>query len=136
MGISVLEGMKSHMLNFGYIYPIGIDIDSHNIFAVQLKDTADGLAIRGLAHAEYEGSVEKASETDGGVVSQLKAITRNRAFRSKRVVVHLPSQHTLAFPINSVILLIAASEKFSCWRGRDSGRGHPSGIGKASPVPH
>jgi len=88
------------MFNFGYTYPIGIDIDSHNIFAVQLKDTGDGLAIRGLAHAEYEGSVEKASETDGGVVSQLKAITRNRAFRSKRVVVHLPSQYTLAFPIN------------------------------------
>lgn len=88
------------MLNLKYTYPIGIDIDGQDIYAVQLRETRQGLAIRGLAHGQFKGEVEQAVEAGNGLVSEFKKIAKSRIFRGKRVVVHLPSPYTYTFPIN------------------------------------
>jgi type IV pilus assembly protein PilM len=88
------------MINVSSTYPIGIDVHRHNIYAVQLKKTRDGLAVRGLAQSEVENGPEKAWEADDGLVPKLKEIANNKAFRGKRVLVHLPSEYTYTFPIN------------------------------------
>ena len=98
--LGFLQGLRSHMLNLQSTYPIGIDIHSQNIYAVQLKETPHGLAVRALAHRQGEGSPEKALEASDNLVLQLKEIAKAKVFRGKRAVVHLPSQYLYTFPIN------------------------------------
>jgi type IV pilus assembly protein PilM len=88
------------MINVGFTYPIGIDIHRNNIYAVQLKKTRDGLAIRGLSHVEVENGAEKALYPADSLVPKLKEITNNKVFRGKRVLVHLPSEYLYTFPID------------------------------------
>jgi type IV pilus assembly protein PilM len=88
------------MINVGSTYPIGIDIHRHNIYAVQLKKARNGLAVRGLAHREIEDELEKGLDAGDGLVLKLKEFANNKAFRGKRVLVHLPSEYTYTFPIN------------------------------------
>jgi type IV pilus assembly protein PilM len=87
------------MIKLGSTCPIGIDIHRHNIYAVQLKKTRDGLAVRGLTHAEVENGAEKAWEAGDALIPRLKEIANNKAFRGKRVLAHLPSEYTYTFPI-------------------------------------
>jgi type IV pilus assembly protein PilM len=87
------------MIKLGSTYPIGIDIHRHNIYAVQLKKTRDGLAVRGLTHTEVENGAEKAWEAGDALIPRLKEIANNKAFRGKRVLAHLPSEYTYTFPI-------------------------------------
>jgi type IV pilus assembly protein PilM len=91
------ELLKDHVK---YTYPIGIDIDGQDIYALQLRQARHGLAIRSLAHGRFEGETAQALENGEGLISELKEMARNRGFRGKRVVVHLPSPHTYTFPIN------------------------------------
>ena len=88
------------MINVSSIYPIGIDIHRHNIYAVQLKKTRGGLVVRGLAHTEVENGAEKALDGGDELVSKLKEITKNKGFRGKHVLVHLPAEYTYTFPIS------------------------------------
>jgi type IV pilus assembly protein PilM len=87
------------MINLGSTYPIGIDIHRHNIYAVQLKKTRDGLAVRGLAHTAVENGAEKAWEPGEWLVPKLQEIKNNKVFRGKRVLLHLPSEYIYTFPI-------------------------------------
>ncbi len=88
------------MLNLRPTYPIGIDIHSQNIYAVQLKESGGGLAVRALAHRQGEGWAEKALEGGNGLASQLKGMVKNTGFRGKRAVVHLPSPYLYTFPVS------------------------------------
>ncbi len=88
------------MLNFGTTYPIGIDIHDQRIYAVQLKEDRKGIALRGLAKVRVEGGIGKATDNGDEVIAQLKTIAKNKAFRGKRVVIHLPSQFIYSFPLN------------------------------------
>ena len=88
------------MINVSSLYPIGIDIHRHNIYAVQLKKTRSGLVVRGLARAEVENGAEKALDGGDDLVAKLKEITNNKGFRGKRVLVHLPAEYTYTFPID------------------------------------
>ncbi len=87
------------MLNLRHTYPIGIDIGNQNIYAAQIKETRQGLEIRGLAHREFELGAEGILETGDALISELEEIVKNRRFRGKRVVVNFPSQHIYTFPI-------------------------------------
>lgn len=85
--------------NFKSTYPIGIDIGDQTIYAVQLKETRQGLAVRGLAHREFELGAEGIFETGDALISELEEALKNKAFRGKRVVVHFPPENIISFPI-------------------------------------
>ena len=87
------------MLNLKSKYPIGIDIDDQNVYAVQLKQLRSDFAIRGLDHREIDEETEGTLETGNGLVPLLKKIRQNKQFVGRRVVVHLSSQSVFSFPI-------------------------------------
>lgn len=44
------------MFNLKYTYPITIDMGEQSIYAAQLKETRQALAVRGLVHRELDGA--------------------------------------------------------------------------------
>jgi type IV pilus assembly protein PilM len=87
------------MFNLKFKYPIGIDIGSQDIYAVQLKEIRHGFAIRGMLHRGIDEEVTGIPDANDTLVPLLKEISRNRQFLGKRVVVHFPSQNIFSFPI-------------------------------------
>jgi type IV pilus assembly protein PilM len=88
------------MFNLRSTYPIGIDLSDQSIYAVQLKETRQGLAVRGLAHREFELGDEGIFDTGDALISEIEEALNNRAFRGKRVVVHFPPENIISFPIS------------------------------------
>ena len=82
-------------------FPIGIDIQERQIFAVQLQSYRRGIAIKGLAHAEIDGEwkVDDPFESIDALQSPLKKMAKNKTFAGKRAVLHVPPQHIISFPI-------------------------------------
>ena len=62
------------MLKLKHKYPIGIDIDDQNVYAVQLKQLRSDFAVRGLLHREIDGETEGTLEASEGLISLLKEI--------------------------------------------------------------
>jgi type IV pilus assembly protein PilM len=87
------------MLNFKSKYPIGIDISSQNIYAVQLKKTRQGFAVRALAHRELETESDSISDANPGLVYAVKKMTKNRNFLGKSAVLHIPVKNVSVLPI-------------------------------------
>ena len=87
------------MLNFKSKYPIGIDISSRNICAVQLKKTRQGFAVRALAHREIETEIDSSPDANPGLVYAVKKMTKNRNFRGKSAVLHIPVKNISVLPI-------------------------------------
>lgn len=88
------------MLDLNTKYPIGIDIGNHNIYAAQLKENKQGLVVSGLVHREYQGGSDGVLQAAKTIVPLLKEVVRNKRFKGKRVVVHIPDQYVLSFPIS------------------------------------
>jgi type IV pilus assembly protein PilM len=82
-------------------YPIGIDIQERQIFAVQLQSSRQGNAIRGLAHAEIDENwqVDNPIASIDALRPPLKKMAKNKSFGGKKAVLHVPSQHIISFPI-------------------------------------
>jgi type IV pilus assembly protein PilM len=82
-------------------YPIGIDIQERQIFAAQLQAYRQGIAIRALAHAEIDENwqVDDPIESIDALRPPLKKMAKNKRFGGKRVVLHVPAQHIISFPI-------------------------------------
>ena len=87
------------MLNFKSKYPIGIDISSRNIYAVQLKKTRQGFAVRALAHREIETEIDSSPDANPGLVYAVKKMTKNRNFRGKSAVLHIPVKNLSVLPV-------------------------------------
>ncbi len=87
------------MLNLNSKYPIGIDIGNRNIYAVQLKKTRQGFAIRALAHRELEAEIDSIPDANPGLVYAVKKMTENRNFRGKSAVLHIPVKNISVLPI-------------------------------------
>ena len=87
------------MLKLKPKYPIGIDIDDQNVYAVQLEQRRKDFAVRGLVHRELDGETEGTLEASDGLVYFLREIRRNKQFLGRRVVAHLSSQNVFSFPI-------------------------------------
>jgi type IV pilus assembly protein PilM len=87
------------MLKLNSKYPIGIDIDDQNVYAVQLKQLRTDFAVRGLVYREFDGETARDIEASDGLLSFLKEIRRDKQFVGKRVVAHLSSQNVFSFPI-------------------------------------
>jgi len=88
------------MLNLNYTYPIGIDIGNSNIYAAQLKETKQGLTVRGLVHREYQSESNGVLESKDILTPLLKDLVKAKRLRGKRVVVHFPPRYILSFPIS------------------------------------
>jgi type IV pilus assembly protein PilM len=93
------------MLTKATTFPIAIDIQEENLYAVQLKGKRHGLgknrlAIKGLAYKELKTSISEDSEGWENLITELRDIIKNKAFRGKRAVIHLPTEYTHVFPVN------------------------------------
>lgn len=107
------------MLTGATTFPIAIDIQEEDLYAVQLKGKQKGLAIKGLAHKKLKNTVSRDPESWEGLIPELREIRNNKAFRGKRVVMHLPAQYTHVFPVSIQVqeggtleeALLAESEK-------------------------
>ncbi|MEJ2164403.1 MAG: pilus assembly protein PilM [Desulfobacterales bacterium] len=82
-------------------YPIGIDIQERQIFAVQLQAHRQGIAIKGLARAEIDEKWLSDDPVEGTDALQrpLKMMAKNKAFGGRKAVLHIPPQHVISFPI-------------------------------------
>jgi type IV pilus assembly protein PilM len=88
------------MVSFNSRYPIGIDIGNSNIYAAQLREDKQGLMVRGLVHREYHSETDGILESKDILIPLLKDLVKAKGLRGKRVVVHLPPQYILNFPIS------------------------------------
>jgi type IV pilus assembly protein PilM len=87
------------MFDNKYRYPIAVDFGNDSLCALQLKETRDGLAIRGVHYKrlnEIEDKTEHPTET---LISALKDIAKNKDFSGRKVVAHLPPQKVSSLPI-------------------------------------
>lgn len=82
-------------------YPIGIDIQERQIFAVQLQSQRQKIAIKALAHAEIDENwqADDPIERIGALQPLLKKMAKNNRFKGKKAVLHVPSRHIISFPI-------------------------------------
>ncbi|MBK5101098.1 MAG: pilus assembly protein PilM [Desulfobacteraceae bacterium] len=81
-------------------YPIGIDIGTHDIFAVQIAENRQGVEIRELMHREVQGNDTEMPDVNDALVPLFREISRNKRFLGKTVVAHLPFQHLVSFPVS------------------------------------
>lgn len=87
------------MFNFNFNYPIGIDIGVQHIYAAQLKHIRQGFAVRGLMHQELDGGAGSVSDRNDTLLPLLKNIVKSKRFVGKRVVLHIPHQNIVSFPM-------------------------------------
>lgn len=87
------------MFNFNFKCPIGIDIGIQHIHAAQLKQIRQGFAVQGLMHQEFAGEAGSVSDKSDTLVPLLKNIVKNKQFVGKRVVLHIPHQNIVSFPM-------------------------------------
>ena len=82
-------------------YPIAIDIQERQIFAVQLQSYGQGVAIKGLAHAEIDENwqVDDPLESLDALRRPLIKMAKNKRLGGKRAVLHVPPQQIISFPI-------------------------------------
>jgi type IV pilus assembly protein PilM len=90
------------------IFPIGIDIGSRNLFAVQLQQSRQSLVVRGLLQRALPANTEDPVEAGEMMLPWLKEVNGSNRFRGKKAAVHLPSHDILSFPI-----------RFKCDRPQD-----------------
>lgn len=88
------------MLSLNYKFPIGIDIADNHIYAVQFKQTRQGLTVRGMVHREFDQGSKEFFEASDVFISVLKEIVKNKRFHGKRVVIKFPSKYVFSFPIS------------------------------------
>jgi type IV pilus assembly protein PilM len=105
-------------------FPIAIDIQGEHLYAVQLKErrhgmAKKGLAIKGLAHKKLKTALSEDSEGWKDLIPELREIKKNKTFRGKRAVIHLPARYTHVFPLSLQVnegetieeAIVAESEK-------------------------
>lgn len=80
-------------------YPIGIDIANQNIYAAQLQETRQGIAVRELFYRELDNGQADSNEPDDALVPVLREIAKNKRFRGKSAAIHLPAKHVYSFPV-------------------------------------
>lgn len=84
------------------IYPIGIDITDHDVYAAQIRDSRRGPAIRGLFHRELKG--DPAKDPEGVLGPVIEEISGYEPLSGKRVALHLPSKALFSFPLRLRLL--------------------------------
>jgi len=82
-------------------YPIGIDIQERQIFAVHLKACRQGVAVKSLARAEIDEKwlLDDSLAGIDALQRPLHMMAKNKALGGRRAVLHIPPQHVVSFPI-------------------------------------
>lgn len=80
-------------------YPIGIDIGSRHVTAVQFQQTRQGLAVGELFYREVDNRPTDSTDTDDALIAVFKEIVKSKGFRGKSAAIHLPSEYVNNFPI-------------------------------------
>ncbi len=88
------------MFNTKEIYPIGIDITDHMIYAAQFHDSTQGPVVGHLANHCLDAGLAGDNLPGEDVISSLKSIAKTRRFKGKVVNVHLPEKHLNCFMID------------------------------------
>lgn len=122
------------MLSFELKYPIGIDIGSRDVHAIQLKQTKKGLAVRALTRLEFESETASISDPDQILVGAVKKMSKNRQFRGKSVTLHIPVKNISVFPIHFQVAktetieeaIVRESEKYLSFPLKDAVIDYPS----------
>ena len=78
-------------------YPIGIAIGDRSVTAVQLKQDGRRPAVRAAVRHTIQGDP---SEKKARLRAALRAIRRDRRFRGRKAVLHLPADVTTGFAVN------------------------------------
>jgi type IV pilus assembly protein PilM len=81
------------------IFPIGIDIGTQNLFAVQLRELRQGLAVRDVFHRAFAAKLDEPVEAAEIMLPRLQEVAGSKRFSGKKAAVHLPSHDILSFPI-------------------------------------
>ena len=85
------------MFNIKPAYPIAVDIGNENISMAQLKDTREGLAVRGCGYKQFDDGIPV--EVDA-MVPVLKKMLKDGEFVGKSAVVQIPPKEISSFPIS------------------------------------
>jgi len=88
------------MLNLKTIYPISIDFDSNDLYAVQLKGFSDGVKVQDMACGTFNGSLEDVVQSGDKFVSFLKKLIKEKNFRGRSALLNVPSNDVYTFPIS------------------------------------
>lgn len=82
------------MTHKGGRYPIAVDTDGQDLFAIQLKDHRGRVSIK-AAFCESLNSATAQPELAG----TLKRLKKTKGFSGRRIVLHLPMEKMLSFPV-------------------------------------
>ena len=108
------------MLELKSTYPIGLDIGNHHIYAAQFKESRHGLAVRGFWHKRLNRGSDDPDNSSNIFVPLFRKIAKDKRFRGKKAVVHMPFQNIFTFPIrfhasadeNLEVHIVRESEKY------------------------
>ncbi|MDA3791748.1 MAG: pilus assembly protein PilM [Desulfobacula sp.] len=82
-------------------YPIAIDFDGQELTALQLQPSKNQLAIRaGFWHPLVSQGQPGPTRDPETLLSVLLKLKKTRGFSGRRVVIHLPLDQTLCFPVD------------------------------------
>ena len=88
------------MFNTQEIYPIGIDITDHMIYAAQFHDSTQGPVVGHLVNHHLDAGLAGDDLPGEDLISSLKSIAKTRQFKGKVVNMHLPEKHLNCFMID------------------------------------
>lgn len=88
------------MVKLKPVYPIGIDFENQDIYAVQFKKTGDGIAVRDMVHRRLSHPLDDVIDSGDSLPLILKEMMKKNRFRGKQAVFNIPSQYVNTFPIN------------------------------------
>ena len=108
------------MLRLKSKYPIGLDIGKDHICAAQFKKSGKKLALRGLWHKSLDGALTDSDESADFLLPLLRQIAEYKGFKGKKVVIRIPSQEIISFPVSFKVhtgesleaVMVRESEKY------------------------
>ena len=83
----------------GAVTPIAFDIQSSWVDVVQIRKSRTGISIHHMARHPVAPCDPPRESPFHHLVPLLKAILKERSFRGRKAVVHLPGEHVTSFPV-------------------------------------
>lgn len=84
-------------------YPIAVDIENHDIRALQLEKNRGGLRIKDIFHQKLEKPLKDIKQSGPELLTALKTIKKQSRFKGNRAVIHIPTHKMVSFPIEFTI---------------------------------
>ncbi|WP_320045535.1 pilus assembly protein PilM [uncultured Desulfobacter sp.] len=91
-------------------YPIAVDTDGQDLFAIQLKDHKGQVCIKAAFHEPLNKKPANSEDVPAPAMSHdtahpelsgtLKRLKKTKGFSGRRIILHLPMEKMLSFPVN------------------------------------